>query len=125
MHQTGLQGPPTNPMRQEVRATLAARRELGPEYDDYFVETLVQRLAHYLIPQRRGAPVAAEPEPRARPMRDPMVASANQRLFLAVLSLGVLVLLAIALRASEWGLAGFLLGSGVIGLVNLLFAKVR
>jgi hypothetical protein len=110
-------------MRQEVRATLAARRELGPEYDDYFVETLVQRLAHYLIPQRRGAPVAAEP--RARPMRDPMVASANQRLFLAVLSLGALVLLAIALRASEWGLAGFLLGSGVIGLVNLLFAKVR
>lgn len=123
MHQTGLQGHPTNPMRQEVRATLAARRELGPEYDDYFVETLVQRLAHYLIPQRRGAPVAAEP--RARPMRDPMVASANQRLFLAVLSLGALVLLAIALRASEWGLAGFLLGSGVIGLVNLLFAKVR
>jgi hypothetical protein len=110
-------------MRREVRATLAARRELGPEYDDYFVEALVQRLAYHLIPRRKGGRVAAEP--RIEQLRDPLVASANQRLFLAVLSLGALIFLALALAASAWGLAGFLLGSGVIGVINVMFAKSR
>ena len=123
MYQTDVQGPPTDPMRQEVRATLAARRELGPEYDDYFVERLVQHLARHLSPRRHGARMAAEP--RVGSLRDPMAASATQRLFLAIFSLGALLLLAVALAASNWGVAGFLFGSGAIGLINILFAKAR
>lgn len=123
MRPTGVDDTPTNPMRQDVRATLAARREIGPEYDDYFVETLVQRLAHQLTPRHNGAHAIAEPD--RKPIRDPMVASANQRLFLAILSLGALILLAAILASSGWGLVGFLLGGGAIGLINLLFDHGR
>ena len=50
---------PTNDVRHDVEATLAARRELGPAYDDHFIDTLTERLV-----QRARAEVQRTPAPR-------------------------------------------------------------
>ncbi len=49
---------PTNDIRHDVEATLAARRDLGPEYDDHFIDTLTERLVQRarLEVQRAPAP---------------------------------------------------------------------
>lgn len=50
---------PTNDVRHDVEATMAARRELGPEYDDHFIDTLTERLV-----QRARLEVQRTPAPR-------------------------------------------------------------
>jgi hypothetical protein len=50
--------PPAEDLRHEVQATLAARRELGPEYDEHFIATLTDRIVQRarLEVQRTPAP---------------------------------------------------------------------
>lgn len=33
-------------LQRDLRATLAARRELGPDYDEQFIQSLAERLTH-------------------------------------------------------------------------------
>ena len=71
---------PISPMspadfRHDVEATLAARREMGPQYDEHFVSVLVERLMREM----------QDAEGRRRAMQ--RIPSATQRLILAVTSL--------------------------------------
>ncbi|MGH2516668.1 MAG: hypothetical protein ACRDHP_13525 [Ktedonobacterales bacterium] len=68
----------TSEMKHEIQAAMAARRELGPEYDDHFLNALVEKLT------RQPA------EQRARPSRLPQRSNtldASQRMTLAICSL--------------------------------------
>lgn len=49
---------PTNDVRRDLEATLAARRDLGPEYDEHFIDTLTERLV-----QRARQEVQRTPAP--------------------------------------------------------------
>ena len=66
---------PSNDVRHDVEATLAARRELGPEYDDHFIDTLTERLV-----QRARQEVQRTPAPRQG-------LAADQRVAIAICSL--------------------------------------
>ncbi|REF01180.1 hypothetical protein [Thermomonospora umbrina] len=48
--------------RDDIAAAMAARRELGPEYDDAFVDAVVARL-HEAMDVRPAAPAPAPPRP--------------------------------------------------------------
>ncbi|MFD0533827.1 hypothetical protein ACFQY7_08605 [Actinomadura luteofluorescens] len=58
--------------RDDLTAAMAARRELGPDYDDAFIETVVDRIEETLDAR------AAAPRTRRRPRRpNPGTASAT------------------------------------------------
>lgn len=48
---------PSNEIRHDVEATLSARRELGPEYDDHFIDTLTARLVQRARQEVQRTPV--------------------------------------------------------------------
>ena len=88
--------------KDEVRATLEARRELGPEYEDELVERFAARVEARLA--QRAAPPPAK-------------ISGDQRTAISIISLGVAIpLIAIA---SGVGLAGVALVCLALVLVNL------
>lgn len=65
-------------IKREIQATLAARRELGTEYDEHFLDALVEKITRQSPPQR------------AQPSRPPQRSNAldsGQRLSLAICSL--------------------------------------
>src|SRR5579885_3542441 len=51
---------PSNDIRRDIEATLAARRELGPEYDDHFIDTLTEKLVQRARLEVQRAPVPQE-----------------------------------------------------------------
>jgi len=65
-------------IKREIQATLAARRELGSEYDDQFLDALVEKLSRQSPAQR--------PQPPRLPQRSSALDS-GQRLSLAICSL--------------------------------------
>ncbi|MFF5259440.1 hypothetical protein ACFY4C_10890 [Actinomadura viridis] len=100
--------------RDDLAAALAARRELGPDYDDAFVETLAGRIeatlaARAAAPAGRGFPMGA---PRSRSER-------NSALALAIVSLVAAVPLS-AIGAVNAGVPGLLITWAAIVLVNLI-----
>ena len=78
-------------LQQELRATLAARHELGPEYDEHFIARLTDQ-----ITSRVHQEVARTPRQR------PAALSADQRTSIAICSL----IFGIPLVAIAGGLAG-------------------
>jgi hypothetical protein len=70
--------PQTSPddLKRDVQATFAARRELGPEYDEHFIDALVEKLTAQVQEQVKSA----APRSTQRPPHD-------QRMGLAVCSL--------------------------------------
>lgn len=52
-------------MRDELRAILAARDELGPEHEHELVESFLDSLADRGLPPNRGAPIANRNHPSA------------------------------------------------------------
>lgn len=73
---------PTDPnsadIKREIQATLAARRELGPDFDDHFLDRLVEQ-----IKGESKAPVPAQPP--GPPAHNAL--SADQRTAVAICSL--------------------------------------
>lgn len=65
-------------IKREIQATLAARHELGTEYDDQFLDALVEKLSRQSPAQR--------PQPPRLPQRSSALDS-GQRLALAICSL--------------------------------------
>jgi hypothetical protein len=51
---------PSNDVRHDVEATLAARRDLGPEYDEHFIDTLTERLVQRARQEVRSTPAPSE-----------------------------------------------------------------
>ncbi|GIM98508.1 hypothetical protein [Planomonospora venezuelensis] len=107
---------------EELRATVEARRELGPEFEDSLVESFLEKVD--LEIDRR---VDRRVEARARslaPQVRPSVA-AGQRLALSIVSLGLGVPATIGLAASEIQAllpVLLILWVGIVG-VNFIFSK--
>jgi Flp pilus assembly protein TadB len=89
-------------IKREIQATLAARRELGSEYDEQFLDSLVEKLTRQSPAQR--------PQPPRLPQRTGALDS-GQRLSLAICSL----IFGIPLVAIAGGV-----GNGVSGLVGII-----
>jgi len=95
--------PPTatsDEIKHELKATLAARRDVGTEYDDHFVESFMDKLKAQVVQEVR-AEVRAERAPTR--VRQPM--TVEQRLRVAVISIVLLfILLAyVALTGLSYG----------------------
>ena len=110
----------------ELRASLEARRDLGPEYEDSLVEGFLEKMDQEIdkrVDDRLAARVR-KGSPAVRPSVD-----AGQRLALAIISLGLGVpgTIAISFSGPSGPFLGFvlvLLWVGILG-VNASFALGR
>ncbi|HEX9056658.1 MAG TPA: hypothetical protein VF818_03920 [Ktedonobacterales bacterium] len=104
----------TGEIQHDLRATLSARREMGPEYDDHLVESFMRKLDAQL-PALRGARMPASDAP-----------SAGQRLALAVVSLALLIpLVGMVMWTTGGNLIALTVLCAAVVLVNLAFARGR
>lgn len=55
-----------HPIREDLRATLDARRDLGPEYESALVESFVERLDASIAARVRAEVDAYGPRPKAK-----------------------------------------------------------
>lgn len=99
-------------LRHDVEATLAARREMGAQYDEHFMTALVERLMREL----------QDTESRRRALQ--RIPSATQRLILALTSLMFGLPLIFGGAVSGHIFAALLATLVVLG-VNVLFAWLR
>ena len=99
-------------IKRDLQATLAARRELGTEYDDHFLNALAEKLTAQVRQEVARAPRAPESSNRL---------SRDQRTAVAICSL-VFGIPIIAITMSG-GLFYFLGGIAIIALVNLLASR--
>ena len=113
----GLVGPH---LEQELRATLAARRELGPEADEALVQTFLEKIERE-IDRRIQDGIAARQRELARRGRSGWSLAVSG--IVAVTSLGVSVPVTIALVAGGAGLAGVAVVWAVILIINLLLIR--
>ena len=105
------------PDRQDLAATLGARREMGPEYDEALAEGFLERLD-----RRLEARVEAAVEQRA-PAQAPTDDGGATSFILGVVSLGTGI--PITAIASGEGLAGLVVAwAGIVG-VNAAHALGR
>jgi broad specificity phosphatase PhoE len=92
----------------DLAASLAARRELGPDYDAAFVEAVAERIEQATATRR---PVIAEIEKGERAMA----------LTVVCVSLGVSIPIS-AIAATQTGLPGLLIVWIAIAVINVAFA---
>lgn len=102
---------PTPLPHEDLTAAMAARRELGPEYDEAFLETVVARIEESL--DSRTAP--------KRPARRPGPGGSGD-LALALLSLAAAIPLS-AIAVVNAGLPGLAIVCAAIVLVNLTYVN--
>lgn len=102
--------------REDLTAAMAARRELGPDYDDAFIETVVDRIEETLDAR------AAAPSPRRRraPAPEPRHGDRDHSLAMAILSLLAAIPLS-AIGVVNAGLPGLLIALAGIVLVNFTY----
>jgi hypothetical protein len=106
--------------RDDLAAALAARRELGPDYDDAFVETLVDRIEETLATRTATGPAhrgRGGPAPAPRPG-----SGSGSDLALAIVSLTAAVPLS-AIGAVNAGMPGLVIVWVAIVLVNLIYSR--
>jgi hypothetical protein len=96
-------------VKRELEATLAARRELGPEFDAPLMDAFVERMFAQLTARLRQ-----QPAPRQGPPHD-------QRLGLAITSMALLIPLVAIVLGMGMGLLGLTLVCLVIVAINLGF----
>jgi hypothetical protein len=95
-----------NDLMQELQATLSARRELGPEYDEHFIERLATRLTAQVREE-----VAKAPKPH------PSGFSPEQRIPIAVCSL--IFGIPLVAIASNVGIGGVIVAFAALILINI------
>jgi len=105
--------------REDIEAALSARREMGPEYDDAFVDSVVARV-NETIDARLPA---ARREAGSPSTYDQAKAERNLHLAVACTSLGVSIPLT-AIAAGTGGLPAIVVVWIGIGMVNLA-ASIR
>lgn len=91
-------------IKREIQATMAARRELGSDYDDQFLDALVEKLSRQPTMQRAQQPKV--------PQRSNAL-DAGQRLSLAICSL-IFGIPLVAIAGSVTGGIGDLVGIIVV-----------
>lgn len=94
--------------RDDIAASLAARRELGPDYDAAFVEAVAERIERGVAARR---PVVAENDKAERAVT----------LTVVCVSLGVSIPVT-AIAASQAGLSGLLIVWLSLVAINVAFA---
>lgn len=102
-----LQPADENELNQEIQATLSARRELGPEYDEQFIERLTTRLTAQVREE-----VAKAPKPR------PSALSPEQRIPIAICSL-IFGIPLVAIAGDSAGTAGVIVAFAALILINI------
>ncbi|MEV4004054.1 hypothetical protein [Actinomadura sp. NPDC049753] len=102
--------------REDLTAAMAARRELGPDYDDAFIETVVDRIEETLDAR------AAAPTPRRRraPAPEPRHGDRDHSLAMAILSLLAAIPLS-AIGVVNAGIPGLLIALTGVVLVNFTY----
>ena len=95
-------------LRQDAEATLAARRELGPELEPQLVDAFVERVERRLDERLRD--------------RAPAKREKDKELALAIISLGVAVPM-IAIAGGTAGVAGVVAVCVALVLVNYFFRR--
>ncbi|AWS42889.1 hypothetical protein [Streptosporangium sp. 'caverna'] len=106
-------------IRQDMRATIEARRELGPEYEAALVESFVERLDQSIAHRVRAEMHAAGAPPR--PPAPQQKRRGNPSIPIALGSMGIGIPLT-AIAAQEAGTAGLLLAWVGIVAINLAHA---
>jgi hypothetical protein len=101
----------------DLAAALAARRELGPEYDDAFADAVAERLGQSMAAPQTG------PYVHARTLIERENAQAERRvtLTIACFSLGAGIPLT-GIAAGTSGLAGLLVAWTAIAVINVAYA---
>ena len=97
-------------LQRDVAATLEAQRELGPGYDDHFVQSLTERMMAQVRQEMARTPAPAAPQHNNR-------LSQGQRTAVAICSL-IFAIPLIAISGGELGLPGMIVVAGMIALVN-------
>lgn len=103
-------------IKRDLQATLAARRELGTEYDDQFLTALVEKITTQARQEMANAPRAQQPSNKL---------ARDQRTGIAICSL----IFGIPIIAITLGAGGafaplyFLTAVGMIVLINVLAAR--
>ncbi|GAA0227895.1 hypothetical protein GCM10009527_025380 [Actinomadura nitritigenes] len=100
--------------REDLAAALAARRELGPDYDAAFIETVVDRIEEALDAR------PAAPAPRRRPRVPRPSGDGDHGLLLAVLSMVAAIPLSAIAAVNAGGLGLFLAWSAIV-LINIAY----
>ncbi|GIH90753.1 hypothetical protein ACFFMN_26660 [Planobispora siamensis] len=105
----------------ELRATVAARRDLGPEFEDSLIEGFLEKVD--LEIDRRVDERIARQAGKLAPAVNPTVA-AGQRLALAIVSmvLGVGVTIALPFAGDDFAYLILVAWAGIIA-VNFAFAR--
>lgn len=106
--------------RDELAAALAARKELGPDYDDAFIEKVVDRIEETLATRAGGAPSRRKRVVPGAPGADSK-AERGSCLALAIVSLVAAIPLS-AIATYRAGMAGLLVTWAAIVLVNLVYS---
>jgi len=100
----------TDDVRKDLRAAVAARQELGPEYEDEIIEGFLERLDA----QRRATALPEPVQPPAHPSRERDPGG----LALSIVSVSVAIPIT-AIAANTTGLVGVLVSwAGLVG-INL------
>jgi hypothetical protein len=100
--------------REDLAAALAARRELGPDYDAAFIETVVDRIEEALDAR------PAAPAPRRRPRAPRVSGDGDHSLLLAVLSMAAAIPLSAIAVVNAGGVGLFLAWSAIV-LINVAY----
>jgi hypothetical protein len=94
-------------LKRDVQATLEARRELGPAYDDHFIQQLTERMMTQVRQEMAQTPQRAAPRSKL---------DASQRTGVAICSL-IFGIPLIAIAGSQ-GFAFFIAIVAMIALIN-------
>lgn len=111
-------------LKNELHATLAARREVGAGYDDQFVASFMEKLKEHVLLERRAD------MPPARPaVRSELVLSPEHRLQIALVSLLLLFVLMVIVMAGIFdslgsGFTYFAIGLAIV-LANIALYRRR
>lgn len=98
-------------LQRDVAATLEAQRELGPDYDDHFVQSLTERMMAQVRQE-----MAKTPAPRAPKANSKL--SQGQRTAVAICSLIFAIPLVAIVGGEGLGLTGIVIVAAMIALIN-------
>jgi hypothetical protein len=100
-------------IKRDLQATLAARREIGPEYDEHFINALVEKMS--------AVQQAQQPRPQLPAKKSP---PHDQQLALAICSL-IFGIPIVAIAGGEEQLAGIIAACLLILGINVFFDRAR
>ncbi|MEU7898853.1 hypothetical protein AB0B45_39110 [Nonomuraea sp. NPDC049152] len=109
----------TSPHGDELRAAVAARHDLGPDFEDSIIESFLDKMGKE-VDRRVDERMAADAGLAKRELRQQQ-SVAGMRLSLAIVSIVMGTIATVALTVGESGLLTYMVVWGGVFLVNLAF----